>query len=432
MKINIKPTIFKNVQSSKWIRVFLYTGSAQLFLQFIGFVCGIAIVRILPVQEYAFYAITNTTLGSISILVDSGIAIGVLSQGGKCWRDRVKLGSVIATGLELKRKFVIFGIIISVPMLFFLLSNNGATILQITFLTLAMLLVFLSNINFSLLEIPIKLHQDISSLYGVSITSSLIRAFLTGLAVFFLPFASVAMISSAVAQFYGSAKLRRLSSKFISNNEVQDPVIREEILKAIKFRMPNALYLIISSQVLIWVISILGSSQSIAQLNAIARFSVLMGFLNSLFNILIVPRFAKLEDNRNTIIFRYLQINIFLIFTACLLCVGFWILTPQMLWVLGPQYSGLKLALVIYGFVCAVELLHSSVMSLASSRGMILHPSINISLCLSFQVGLIYFIDFNKIEQVLVYCFINSMFQLILWHIFFLLKISKKNFLNHA
>lgn len=57
--------------------------SVQLVIQTLGFVCGILIVRTLDQQQYAYFTIANTMQGTMNMLSDSGISIGLTAIGGK-------------------------------------------------------------------------------------------------------------------------------------------------------------------------------------------------------------------------------------------------------------------------------------------------------------------------------------------------------------
>ena len=57
-----------------WSKLISITASAQLIVQAVGFLSGILIIRLLPVQEYAYYTLANTMLGTMTILADGGIS----------------------------------------------------------------------------------------------------------------------------------------------------------------------------------------------------------------------------------------------------------------------------------------------------------------------------------------------------------------------
>src|SRR5271154_6478196 len=88
-----------------WGKLISVTGGGQILVQGIGLICGILVIRLLPVKQYAWYTIANTLLGTMFILADSGITTSVMAQGGKIWQEKVKLGIVLDTGMHLRKQF---------------------------------------------------------------------------------------------------------------------------------------------------------------------------------------------------------------------------------------------------------------------------------------------------------------------------------------
>ncbi|WP_304199590.1 hypothetical protein [Flavobacterium alvei] len=107
-----------------WGKLISITGGAQVIVQAVGFVCGILIIRLLSVEEYAFYTLANTMLGAMTVLSDGGISTGVMAEGGKVWQDKEKLGRVLVTGLEMRKKFGVISLMVSLPILLYLLIQK--------------------------------------------------------------------------------------------------------------------------------------------------------------------------------------------------------------------------------------------------------------------------------------------------------------------
>ena len=145
----IKRFLPKNIVH--WIKLVFITGGTQISVQLITLAGGILIIRQLPTKEYAFYTIANAMLGTMSLLADGGISTGVMSQGGKVWNDREKLGIVMATGLHLRRRFAIFSLASSIPILSYLLWHNGASFWQILLIVLCIIPAFFAALSDSLL-----------------------------------------------------------------------------------------------------------------------------------------------------------------------------------------------------------------------------------------------------------------------------------------
>src|SRR5690606_38467277 len=115
------------------------TGSAQVLIQIIGLVSGSMIIRVLPTTEYAFYTIANTMLGTMVLLANGGISTGVMAQSRMVWQDKDKLGEIVATGFDLRRKFSILSFIVSLPILTYLLHKNEASWLTTVFIIVAII-----------------------------------------------------------------------------------------------------------------------------------------------------------------------------------------------------------------------------------------------------------------------------------------------------
>ena len=73
------------------------------------------IIHVLPPEDYALYIIAYSFLTTIIVVSDSGIGSAVLAEGGKVWQDSTKLGQVITTGLEIRKRFSLVAIIIALP-----------------------------------------------------------------------------------------------------------------------------------------------------------------------------------------------------------------------------------------------------------------------------------------------------------------------------
>src|SRR5690606_14307653 len=139
-------------QWMQWGKLLSVTAMAQIAVQALGMITGIFIIRLLPVEEYAYYTLANAMLGTMTILADGGIVSGVMAQGGKVWKDKEKLGIVLATGLHLRQRFAIGSLAVSLPILAYLLWQHGASALFIMLILLAIIPAFFSALSDSLLE----------------------------------------------------------------------------------------------------------------------------------------------------------------------------------------------------------------------------------------------------------------------------------------
>jgi O-antigen/teichoic acid export membrane protein len=366
-----------------WGKLISITGSAQIIVQAIGFLSGILVIRLLPVEEYALYTLANTMLGTMTLLSDGGISTGVMAQGGKVWHDKEKLGAVLATGLDLRRKFAIGSLIISTPILLYLLLHNGASWIMALLIVLSLIPAFYAALSDSLLEIVPKLHQAILPLQKNQVTVGVGRLILTALTLFVFPWTFVAILASGISRIYGNFKLRKIADEFVNKHKQPDSKVRKDILGIVYKIMPTSIFYTISGQITIWVISIFGNTTSIAQIGALGRLVVILSLFPSLIGTLIVPRFARLKADKNLLLNHYILINLFLTCSLTVLISIVYFFSDFLLNILGPQYSNLNFEFLLILSANCIGIIGGVSFALQSSRGWIRNPMIGIVIGIS-------------------------------------------------
>lgn len=385
----------------EWTRLIAVTGTAQVAVQAIGFACGILVIRLLPTDEYALYTLANTMLGTMALLADGGIAAGVMSQGGKVWDDRAKLGSVLVTGMALRKKFAVFSLLVATPILFYLLHHHGASWLTATLIVLSLIPAFFSALSGTLLEIVPKLRQDIGPLQRIQVASNAIRLALSGLFVFAFPFAGVAILASGAAQVVANYRLRKLSNDYADRTREEDPAVHAGILKVVRRQMPESIYYCLSGQITVWLISIFGNTESIAQIGALGRLAQVFAIPQVMFATLAIPRFSRLPAVRPLLLTRYAQVLAAVaVFGACVSFVA-WKSPHLYLFVLGDQYRDLSQAALLTVVAGSCGLLTAVAYHLNLSRGAIVPPAVTIAYSIANQIAAIAAFDMSSITGVL-------------------------------
>lgn len=179
--------VYSNASFSKiltWTKLVSITGASQLLIQGLSFVSGILIIRLLPTSEYGLYTLANTMLGTMLILADGGITTGVMAQGGKVWQSKEDLGRVLATGLDLRRKFAIISLLVAMPALLYLLRHHGASWLMSVLIAASLIPAFFTALSGTLLEIVPRLVQHVVPLQKIQVWGNAGRLLLLTLSVF--------------------------------------------------------------------------------------------------------------------------------------------------------------------------------------------------------------------------------------------------------
>lgn len=418
---------------ASWGKLISVTGSAQIIVHAVGFASGVLIIRLLPVQEYAFYTLANTVLGAMTILSDGGISTGVMAQGGKVWEDKQKLGKVLVTGLQMRKKFAVVSMVISLPILLYLLMHNGASWLTSFLIILSIIPAFLAALSDSLLEIPVKLNQSIVPLQKNQISVSLGRLLLVASTIFIFPFAYISILTGGISRIYGNIRLKKVANIFADTSQLEDVLVKNEISKIVKRSLPGLIYYCFSGQISIWIISIFGNATSIAQIGALGRITSVLSLLMVVFSILIVPRFARIQNQPQKLLRHYSEI-LFSFLIIFLFLVGFISLfSDQILWVLGINYKDLNNELILLIIGSSLTMIMAAALALYLSRGWILTYYISISASLFPIISGCYFFDISTLKGILHLNIFVALVQMVL-HVFYgyykIIKLKKDEIIS--
>jgi len=407
-----------------WARLITITGSAQILIQAIALVSGILIIRILPTSEYALYTLVNTMLGTMTVLADGGISAGVMAQGGGVWQQRDKLGSVMVTGLNLRKKFAIVSLLVALPILFYLLLHHGASLLKATIIVLCLIPAFTAALSDSLLEISLKLRQDINPLQRNQIWVNVLRLIFIA-PMLLTPWAGAAILLAGIPRMMGNFKLRKLAGKHVDWSQKSDPEVQKQILSVVRRIMPGCLYFCFSSQLTIWLMSLFGATAAVAQLGALSRISLMLTVIGSLFNILIVPRFARLPNEKKSLLGRYFGVIFLIAIINGVILMFVWFFPTQILWILGDRYKNLDRELFLCLAGSCLMLISSVSYSLYTNRGWVINPIIGIPLHLLIMVGGLFFLNVRTLDGVLIFNIVIEVVNLFVNVLFGLTKILK-------
>src|SRR5215211_6101647 len=171
----------------------------QAGVQFIGFLAGILLVRTLDQREYAYFTIANTMQGTINVLADVGISIGLVSIGGRVWQDRHRFGQLITAALHLRRGLGAFAVAVVTPLLYFMLVKNGAAPLYAVILIAMILIGLVIQLSLGVLSVVPRLRSDIGTIQTIDLTGSIARlVILLALLLVFLNASIAVGVGSAV------------------------------------------------------------------------------------------------------------------------------------------------------------------------------------------------------------------------------------------
>jgi O-antigen/teichoic acid export membrane protein len=410
MNTEVSPITLPADARRHWRRIqsVLPTGVAQLILQAIGFATGLLVIRLLPLQEYAYYTVVNAALGTMTLLSDSGISQSMLAEGGKAWEDPRSLGGVVAAGLLLRRRFALAALIVTMPVMFLMLRRQGAAGGTALLLVASIVPLFITSLTTQILQIVPRLHQRVLPMQYILMSSAGLRLALTAAGLLVGPVAWMANICAGLAQAWCNVRMRLLSGGLADLRTPPDPAASAAIWKLVRRSLPNAVYYAFEGQLTIWLIALFGKVQAIAQVGALNRLSVAFNVFSGVLSIIWLPRLARLRPGIQVLRqFWLLQICLVALLATVVAAVAAF---PRIvLAVLGSAYESLTQEIVLSAAAGALGLLAGSTYYAAAARGVVITPWFVIPFAICLQCTLIIVLPVSTVSGLLWLSIINNL-----------------------
>jgi O-antigen/teichoic acid export membrane protein len=391
----------KHERLINWARLLAGYSAVQAMTQALGLLAGILIIRALPKDDYAFFTIINTIGPVMGMLSDVGVNGGLTAIGGKHWQDDQRMGSLVRTAMTLRRQLVVWSCLLIIPVLVWMLWRNHAPLAVIAWLVPLTVVGVLFQLNISVLGVVMSLRQQISrmqqmALVGVLPRLALIAAF-AGLGWLNAPLTVACGTVTLAIQFW---LLERWVKPQINVQAPVNPEFRQGILAIVKKQAPFTVFYCLHGQINIWLISIFGGAQNVAEVGALARIGMIFSVLMSTISAVVVPRFARCQDlgllrrRYGQILFCFVSMVFFAVFLS-------WIFPEPLIWLLGSQYKNATPILWLAVLGVGAFSIDGLAGSLNYSKGWIAPAAVLIPLNILVQIILWFCFDLSTVTGVL-------------------------------
>lgn len=376
--------------------------TVQIAVQLMGVASGILLVRTLSQAEYAFFTLGFSMLSTMSILADSGISISLSSIGGRVWRDRERFGQLINTALRLRRYLAAIAVVAVTPISIWLLIRSGASPLYAAGITLTLLVGLNYQLLSGVLMIVPRLHSQIKRVQKLDALAAAVRLALLVTAYFIFLNAAVAVAATIVSVIVQYVLLRRWVRGDV---DLGAPVSREDqevMLGIVKHQAPNAVFFCLQGQLTVWLISIFGRTQNIAEVGALGRLGMIFSVIGAVMTGIVLPAFARCQSPRELRI-RYFQVcGAFLLLGLSLITAAA-VFPDQFLWILGSKYAHLRKELLLMMILSCFSSLLAAMWSLNSTKAWIQYSWLNIPGVILTQIVLLTVLDVSTVRGVILF-----------------------------
>lgn len=344
--------------------------AAQGLTQLIAFSTGILIVRNMPKSDYAHYSIAVAMIAATALVAESGLNSALMSRGALVRSNTSQLSSLFVTGMRFRYFVGIPIVLLGTIVVTLLLLNNGLSLDQAILYSLLVFATLMSTVTTGTIQTYHRLNLDFDLIRKTNLGVSILRILFVG-ALIFLALLSPALalavsLACAVSTNIIFKRAAKSQLDFSAGFSLDD---RHAFRVSAKRTIPMTLMLVASEQSILVFLSIWGSPEVIADVSALARFSIVFAVVNSVVMDVAAPFFARTEGNAKLVLKRLLAIMGVYGLLACALVAIVAVGAPILLSLLGPQYQGLELPLLIIAAGSAVLNVGYAFSALNQARG---------------------------------------------------------------
>lgn len=341
--INILSSLLntKSFVLKKWFKIVSIFFLGQGAYQSIQLLSGFLLINWLSIESYAQYSIAFAFQGTAHMLVEAGFSGSIIALVGNRINDKKILGNYIKSGKYYRNRLFVI-IAIACILLFPILTAKHQWPLTVTILLLVSILmnIFFSG-NGSYYSAPLKMQHKLKDIYSIQIKNGSIRLLLIGIFYFCSTLnAWLAAFTTTFITITDGLAFRKKAEPYIIEPEIAPENTRKEMVAYLSPIMPSLVFAAFQGQIMLFIISIFGETQSIAEVGALGRLGQIFLIFQVAGSTLVVPYLAK--QNRKGLTKKIVLILV-IAGLACLFTTIFAYILPQpFLWVMGAKYAHLN------------------------------------------------------------------------------------------
>ena len=374
-------------------RFFWLQASAQV----LAIASGLLIVRGLAVEEYAIYTMAIAVQTTMAILADGGITQSLLARGGRVASDRVLFSRVVRTALGLRRRLEILTLVVGLPLLFAILRSHGVSWLSSVVAAGAVAAAMHGTVIQTVYSTVMFLQLRPLEAQRAAVIAGAARLTIIIVALLLLPRSTVFLWIGAAALLLQGVLTERAAVPHLEETADLSPDDRRVMLVAFKSQLLNGIYFALQPQITIWILTVFGTVETVAQVGALGRLAVALSLVSSAFSSLALPRFARHSDLARVRRWYALLVS-GMALVGVSIVIGSLLFPRAILTVLGPQYHGLERELAWIVGSSAISLVSAASHLLNTARGWVRGIWIGVPATLAAQIALAMYVDLGSVR----------------------------------
>ncbi len=355
---------------------------------------GLLCVRLLPSSEYAKFVVVFGVQGTLLILMDVNFSGTLIPLIGDRIDDRKLIADYVASLRQLS--YWSFGLVGLGTLIFYpqLVKHRGWNWSVIISMILILLLsTWFLRIGSAYGTVLIILRRR-SLWYRAQVVSSVGTLIL--LLVFWAfhwlgPFSAILINVSGIV--YIGVDYYTHARKLLTVVGVPSRRLERAIVGLALPNVPQAIFFALQGQVSLFLITFLGHTQGVSSVGALARLGQIFLIFKQANMLFIEPYFAKLPKAKMR---RGYILALSVAAVVCVVVVQLTLWFPQLLlWVLGPQYAGLRYEVKLSIIAGAVSFFSSVMWTVHSARRFVYWWNVGLSIVLTIAVQALCIVKFD-------------------------------------
>jgi O-antigen/teichoic acid export membrane protein len=383
--------------------------SLELMIRLLGLATALLVVRYMPKEEYAFYALANNFQDSLSSFCAMGVGAGLLAIGGSVVGDRRRMGEVAAAASKQRFMLLLLGGPLAIGIFGFLLLKNGCPLWQTALLLLLAVLMLSQAIGVQIADFSFALARQYNVQQVAEAGSNAIRLLLIGVLLvggwlYAAPTQVVGLIAGGIMLWFFSIPRAKAHVEF---GVEAPPEVQSRFRRMMWHAMPATLNAIFQGQIAMWLVALLGNSTTIADLGALTRLGLLLSIPSAFIAKVLTPRLAA-EKNPQKLLKFWIASVILGICGGLAFYIMVILFQRPLLALLGSQYANLSEYMGLYAGYLGYIFASSTAFAIIQARGWLKNFWLMPVCVIVFQAASLLFLHVNDIAGVIMFRWVGD------------------------
>lgn len=361
-------------------------GGGSIAVQGVSFVSSVIIIRTLSTENFALYALTYAGLGISQAISDGAISQAVITLGGRIHKDPSALSNMMATAHRLMVENVCVASLLVIPLWLWSAYKHSSGVISLGMLAALIVVTSAFQVSGNTYKSLLFLRDDISYVQISESVAAILRLVAIAATIPFFPDPVWAVGSGVVIDSIRTLYLKRRCHLYCPAGGVFEKNVAKDIRSFTFKLLPTTIYRAFSSQILLFILSVVGTSTSVAGAGVLGRIQQVFAVVPSFVASLMAPRIAREQNSRAVVglTWKFTAISVLMPMAISLPLLLF----PGMLSLaFGSDYQGIEMETRTFTLSCAIGVAAAGVASCSNARKWLISPLLVIPIHMSAMLA---------------------------------------------